>query len=49
MRLCQFCGPPQIWIFSEDNIVTIATPFQKRWQAAGYTEQTPIQTAVYQP
>ena len=29
--------------------MTIATPFQKRWQAAGYTEQTPIQTAVYQP
>ena len=29
--------------------MTIATPFQKRWQAAGYTEQTPIQAAVYQP
>lgn len=29
--------------------MTIATLFQKRWQAAGYTEQTPIQTAVYQP
>ncbi|RXT27896.1 helicase [Lacticaseibacillus chiayiensis] len=29
--------------------MTIATPFQKRWQADGFIEQTPIQAAVYQP